>query len=142
MPDKNNDPWFDMNKESKIYKFFDVFLNDEQKDSLAVTACVNLLWLACHAPVVNKHVTREVFEGGKLVRCVTKRHVCYIGFDGVKGTFTPAGKIEILYKPRKILGSWKELKLPPELSKLVSPTMRPSELRKAMNTIMSMKVFW
>lgn len=142
MPKNNNEPWFDMNKQSKIYRFFDVFLSDEQKDSLAVTACVNLLWLACRAPGIHKHVTREVFEGGKLVRCVTKRHICYIGFDGGKGTCNPVGKVEILYKPKKILGSWKELNLPPELSKLVSPTMGRVELRKAMNTIMSMKVFW
>ena len=138
MKSEKEKPTFDFDKSSRIYKFFDIFFNDDQKQSMAITSVVNFLWVAYHIPLGRTSIRKEIFEDGhKVIRCVTDQHVCFVGFN-------MAGcKTDIIYKPRRTLfAEWKELELPADLAKLISPEMDKIKFRKALNVIMNMKVFW
>lgn len=137
MKSKKDEPVFDFDKSSKIYKFFDIFFDDDQKQSLAITSVVNFLWVAYHIPIARKSIRKEIFEEGQLIRCTTDENICFVGFN------LAGCKADIIYKPRGTLfGKWQEIELPADLAKLISPEMEKAKFKKALSVIMNMKVFW
>lgn len=122
-------------KDSRFYKLMDRFLTDDQKEDLLITLLINAMWIAFHIPIIRDMIRDEAMEGGYWFKCVTQNNVCFLGFD--KG----GGTLEILYKPRKLLGRWKELELPEDLEKMLSPYMSKANFKKTVNAIMNMKAF-
>ena len=137
MKSKPIEPFFnELDKKSKIYKFFDIFLSDPQKESALLGGAVNVLWVAYHMPIISKFVKEEICESGAFVKCITENYVCFVAFDS-------SNKItDILHRPRGIFTSWSELKLPNDMCNLLSPLMEKIKFRKSLNGIMNMKVFW
>jgi|ERR1700723_2559773 len=127
--------FFDFNKDSKSYKLINIFLTENEMQSLATTWFITTFWILYHTPVFKTIIRRDVFSNSCLIKCTTKQYVCYLAYENTT-------ICDILYKPRKFCGDWKEFKCPKEIHKMLTTTMDKKQFKKTLSGIMHMKTFW
>lgn len=126
----------DMNKNGKLYKTLDIFLNDSQKDSLGVhTLCYVLIVLQKFIPLMLILDPNAGGEDFRLTKIVTKDRVCMVAKEKNK-------VIGILYKSKRFLSEWKDLDLPKDMIEMLSATKTKKELKSTLQKILNMKAFW
>jgi hypothetical protein len=120
-------------KKSRIYKFFDIFLTDDQKESIIISLLLHgVTLLSLFKPL------REKLIGDIDVATVrTDTHIFSIGFE-------PPTKISgIMYKSRKgFFAKWKSLKLPEDIGKMLDSAKSKKECKKILVRLMRTRAFW
>jgi hypothetical protein len=120
-------------RESKIYKFFDIFLTDDQKESIVMSLLLHGIRFISLLRPWRKKLIGDIDVA--VVR--TDTHIFTIGFE-------PPTKISgIIYKTRKgFFSKWKSLKLPDDIWKMLNSAKSKKEYEKILVRLMRAKAFW
>lgn len=120
-------------KESKIYKFFDFFIDDSQKESLLISGAFLLL----AALSKSSYLKQEVMDGGTLIKVSSKEHVFIMSFDQNDKL------LAILHRSKKgFLSSWIRIELPHDIQQMLGSLKNKKEAKKKLAKVMTMKAFW
>lgn len=132
-PDKLEPFFTEEEKETRLYRFVNFFLSDEQKESLILSIFATIFATLSHVEVVR----RQIMDDGKLIKASTSEHRLIM-------LATTENKVEqIFYRPRKgILVQWKVLKLPEDMWALIRKENNLKEVKKVIGKVMKMKAFW
>lgn len=120
-------------KESKIYKFFDFFIDDSQKESLLISGAFFLLSTLSRI----SYLKEEVMDGGTIIKVSSEDRIFIMSFDQNDKL------LAVLYRLKNgFLSNWQRIELPPDIQKMLGSIKNKKEAKKKLAKVMTMKAFW
>lgn len=120
-------------KETNTYKIIDLFIDDEQKESLIISLAYCFIIFLSKMPVIKD----EVMDGGALVKTSSKTHTFIISFDKDNKLLV------VLCKSKtRFLAKWERLDLPHDIQVMLGNIKDRNEAKKKLAKLLTMKAFW
>jgi hypothetical protein len=126
--------------DGKIYKLLDLFLDDDQKDSLLINVVITIGVYAANIPFIRRFVDENnEFQNMRAIKTKVDDHIFVVAID------TDKKNIECFYRPKGFLSEWKDVSvgaISKDLEQNILASKSKKDIKRCLGKLLKLKAFW